>query len=237
MKPLLKNSERQKAYEHIVGMFIVTWFLIAFLLALFLAGCKDKVEAKTWSHTDEELPKAVWYFDGKTTIKYLPESDYSIEISDFNAPDDFDIVIEKPEPNELWEVEWTAENWVKTVKLEPNEPIATKIIEGQLFYDKREGIEPEKRMWIFDGDRFNRLDDITTPEPNEPEGLIYIWEPNEPQKVSLDFIPTWPDFIKLEKDLMIIWPNEPFDIDEVQYNYQPQIYISKGTKIYFKDED
>ena len=42
MKNLLKDPEQQKMYEHIIGMFIVTWLL---LIALFVAGCKDKAEA------------------------------------------------------------------------------------------------------------------------------------------------------------------------------------------------
>ncbi len=38
MKPLLKDPERQKMYEHIVGMFIVSWLL---LICLFVFGCDE----------------------------------------------------------------------------------------------------------------------------------------------------------------------------------------------------
>lgn len=71
------------------------------------------------------------------------------------------------------------------------------------------------------------------PEPNELS-YISIWEPNEITVVSLDFIPTWPDYIELEKDLVIIWPKTR--ADGLEWDYQPRIEMSKGTKIYFKDE-
>ena len=49
-------------------------------------------------------------------------------------------------------------------------------------------------------------------------------EPNEPMKYSLP-IPTWPDYIELEKDLFIVH----YDNDDVWRRYP------KGTKIYFKE--
>lgn len=68
-------------------------------------------------------------------------------------------------------------------------------------------------------------------EPNEPEYLTY--HTPKPQKGNiLDFIPTWPDCIELEKDLVIIAP--PSKIEGLKYDYQPQIRLGKGTKIYYK---
>ena len=82
-------------------------------------------------------------------------------------------------------------------------------------------------LWVDDIDAKNT-------EPNEPEysitGWITIPDPNEPVKVSLDFIPTWPDYIELEKDLVIdfIEPNSPY---ETKWDW----IFPKGTKIYFND--
>lgn len=67
-------------------------------------------------------------------------------------------------------------------------------------------------------------------EPNELEGSgFHIWEPEEYNKVSLDFIPTWPDYIELEKDLVIdigTRLDEPGD---------KKWWFGRGTKIYFKE--
>lgn len=60
MRPLLKDPERQKMYEHIVGMFIVTWLL---LIALFVAGCKNKVEAVETERIYADS-NATWMFEG-----------------------------------------------------------------------------------------------------------------------------------------------------------------------------
>lgn len=71
-------------------------------------------------------------------------------------------------------------------------------------------------------------------EPNEPEttNWIYIADLDEPKKVSLDFIPTWPDYIELEKDLVIEnFLNYKFDGTRVYRLFT----LRKGTKIYFKD--
>jgi len=84
-------------------------------------------------------------------------------------------------------------------------------------------------------------------EPNEPECIAIehpmlsegytfnIWEPNETNVVSLDFIPTWPDYIELEKDLVIIWPKETI-AENLDWHYQPKVTMAKGTKIYFKED-
>ena len=63
-------------------------------------------------------------------------------------------------------------------------------------------------------------------------------EPNEPMKYSLP-IPTWPDYIELEKDLIL-----RFDFPEpnnllMKLIHEPTAYkiFSKGTKIYFKEDE
>ena len=78
-------------------------------------------------------------------------------------------------------------------------------------------------------------------EPNEPETL-HISEVVPVPEVSVDmfglltkFIPTWPDYIELDKDLVLRYdfpePNDPLLI------HTPSAYkiFSKGTKIYFKE--
>lgn len=69
-------------------------------------------------------------------------------------------------------------------------------------------------------------------EPNEPiltKGYTFnIWEPNDINIVSLDFIPTWPDYIELEKDLIV----DPADPNENWFCIYP-----KGTKIYFQENE
>lgn len=100
-------------------------------------------------------------------------------------------------------------------------------------------------------------DSLILSEPNEPEviGLtvdfidISITEPNEPiQELTKCFedllgytdrlrwttlipsIPTWPDYIELEKDLMVLAPRK-------NPKYHSTLIIPKGTKIYFSDKD
>jgi len=53
-------------------------------------------------------------------------------------------------------------------------------------------------------------------------------EPNNP----LDFIPTWPKYIELEKDLILEFPKSE-DYPIVQ---RTSLTIIKGTKIYLKED-
>lgn len=75
---------------------------------------------------------------------------------------------------------------------------------------------------------------LSLPEPmlQVSEGYSFnIWKPNDTIVVSLDFIPTWPDYIELEKDLIIQspWYGE---------YWKPIITctLEKGTKIFFKKD-
>ncbi len=116
-----------------------------------------------------------------------------------------------------------------------------------------------KTMWKTWGDTpLVDIDDfpVRFPEPNEPKceghGYTAIYcpechnfpEPKEPtmqesdiipmetDRYMLDFmslIPTWPDYIELEKDLVI---DVPVEFGEIRtFGYQ----LIKGTKIYFKE--
>ena len=106
-----------------------------------------------------------------------------------------------------------------------------KHIEGQIAWlDK---------MYIFNG--YDYVPVISDkPEPDEPKckghGVTAIYypechgDPNEPMKVSLDFVSTWPDYIELEKDLVIDIITYDKDV-----NRWPDRVIPKGTKIYLKE--
>ena len=118
----------------------------------------------------------------------------------------------------------------------PNEPdeIATKIYEGQKFRYK-------DRLYIFDSERFILIENETTTEPNEPEEGSIIVENDKGDYVfikpkSNQFgIPTWPDYIELDKDLIYFVPddNDEWTIgDGVEV-----ILIHKGTRIYFKEDE
>ena len=74
-----------------------------------------------------------------------------------------------------------------------------------IFGPEIERPKTDDQEWIFivDGEPWQ-----TTPEPNDPLG-----------------IPTWPEYIELDKDLVIKFIDTEDDF-----------VFGKGTKIYFKDE-
>lgn len=94
---------------------------------------------------------------------------------------------------------------------------------------------PESGTFSFDGDDYIEANSADFTEPNEPEttNWIYIADLNEPKKVSLDFILTWPDYIELEKDLIIDMPRTMWLGDGVRMK---DFLFPKGTKIYFKED-
>lgn len=188
MAPLLKDPERQKMYEHIVAMFIVTWMLI---IGLFVVGCKEKAEAE------------------ETTI-----CDYCPHIGWFGKPNSCDKFREALE--------------------EPNDPRDSIHIfmtgdDGEVFNKTYLGTESEIRKAL--------IKDGVISEPNEPTiiyhfapGYYYPNEPNGPMKYSLP-IPTWPDYIELERDLVI-------DISNRERKPANKMWtFVKGTRIYFKEDD
>lgn len=103
--------------------------------------------------------------------------------------------------------------------------------------------EPSESMTTYTAEE---LDEIYKDEPalgrlakdlwGVGEGRIKITDLNEPMKYSLP-IPTWPDYIELEKDLVLRYdfpePNNPLLI------HIPSEFwiIGKGTKIYFKEDE
>ena len=76
-------------------------------------------------------------------------------------------------------------------------------------------------------------------EPNEPEFVldhenvlpsIDYMLPDEPDFCLQQYIPTWPDYIELKKDLVIHRPGKTKNEFIVSY-------FHKGTHIYFRDDD
>lgn len=74
-------------------------------------------------------------------------------------------------------------------------------------------------------------EEIKSYDIGDPDAVLHYHEPEpEPKKYSFPsgFIPTWPDYIELEKDLVIDIPVDFGDIKTFGYR------LIKGTKIYFK---
>jgi len=75
-------------------------------------------------------------------------------------------------------------------------------------------------------------------ELNEP---LYIGGKYEPDTLNLNaLIPTWPDYIELEKNLVIdanefVFAHASYDGYHIEQGVSNTIVIPKGTKIYFTD--
>lgn len=79
------------------------------------------------------------------------------------------------------------------------------------------------------------------------ETSVVLFEPNEPEFRILTIserinqaIPTWPDYIELEKDLVFgannyVFPFASYDGYHVSTGATNTLVIPKGTKIYFKE--
>jgi len=102
--------------------------------------------------------------------------------------------------------------------------------------------DPPKAVWYYDGEKTFRytLDEETdVNEPEKCEHVIIAYSDSEalyclycgklevestPDTLNLNaVIPTWPDYIELEKDLWI-------------KTNKDSIFLNKGTKIYFKED-
>lgn len=125
--------------------------------------------------------------------------------------------------------------------------------------------EPNEPNWQPSSDKSVDVMINEPNEPNEPEwgffsianpnweystcsecgARIHISEAHWCPKQILRYIPTWPDYIELEKDLVILHPKyevEPgvylTDVNCVRlFEYQPKDILPKGTKIYFKEDE
>ena len=102
-----------------------------------------------------------------------------------------------------------------------DEPALGKLAKALYGYEA-ESNEPEFEIVSFE-----------LADPNEPEFELTFCEATMslPYKANLfDFIPTWPDYIELEKDLVIHRPGKT-------ENEFIVMYFHKGTHIYFRDDD
>ncbi len=191
--------------KRIIEIAIITTIL--FGLA-FCFGCKDKAEADT--------TKSV-------SVGLVIDPNSCIEFADDDANKALFTLGYTVEPNE------------------PKEGECTWSFEGSVY-----GNEDEPEMIVHPYVAAGGTIEII--EPNEPE---HVWKCSCGQgwdemleifcgcgktyktlDIIMKCIPTWPDYIELEKELIVIWPKE---ILEDGYDYQPKITMSKGAKIYFKD--
>ena len=122
------------------------------------------------------------------------------------------------------------EDW----QTEPNGITIT--FDGEVDYDwEPEPKEPEQVRVFLPHHRgcehHGEFDAIYCPKcdgkPESTSSWVYIADPNEPKKISLDFIPTWPDYIELEKTLYVEYKT----IGTHKWSFP------KGTKIYFKEDE
>ena len=91
----------------------------------------------------------------------------------------------------------------------------------EIFGPENEEIQPD----------YSIFHPIATPEMEESvEGWLYVWEPIPEPNDLLDWIPTWPEYIELDKDLVI-------DNSEVAGTWPDLVIIQKGTKIYFREDE
>ncbi len=189
---------KTKAIEILIAAIVVA---VLFGVVFCFVGCKDKAEAATKSRVAQKVDE---------------------DIRRASEPNDI-TTITLPDPNDIsynWEVYLEV-----TLTNEPN-------------------FAETDRIYLYEGDEFDIV--IEKKEPNEPKKFYTTEELDEIYKDELELtfveatwepyneydlnhiIPTWPDYIKLEKDLIASYPH--FEGHTV-INLLP-----KGTKIYFKDK-
>ena len=173
-----------------------------------LVGCKDKAEAY-----EPEESRGITFEEDEIDITW--EMDYPIDINFGEG-----VTFRLGEDNEIV-CGGSRRKWLR------------------IMYESMSGKEPTEKVVL----RFT--------EPNEPEeikvSICYKCPPTPNDgnihfcpghKQITDFIPTWPDYIELEKDLILRFdypePNNPL----MKLIHTPIAYkiFSKGTKIYFKED-
>ena len=116
-----------------------------------------------------------------------------------------------------------AEESKSTINLAPYS--VTPSIEGSVWLDNK---IPPSTIFYRDGDKV--IEYIPKPEPNESEYILNI--PDILENI-MKHIPTWPDYIELEKTLII--GHEEYTNPNGSKTIFHGIEIGKGTKIYFKE--
>lgn len=209
------------------------------------------MEGTIWLESEAIPPPSIFYYDGEKNIEYIPKPEPNEPESANNW-----IEAVKRWPNAQGYITDNFGNTsplgeTKFIEPppEPNEPEISELriicncgmiydIRGkELSYKSRHTLLTDfvKAMNpnINVAYTAEELDEIYKDEPELGILAKRLWgygtppEPNEPQKVSLGFIPTWPDYIELDKDLWIV--------DETEYGIMMR--FCKGTKIYFKEDE
>lgn len=146
---------------------------------------------------------------------------------------------------------------------EPNELFETKEIWLSIELEGKPTFEDSNRFYLYEGDEFDIViekNEPNEPEPNEPQLVIDIpehrWKCSCGEKhyelfcltcscgkkyktfeIFMNNIPTWPEYIELGKDLVLRYdfpePNNPLLI-HIPSEFR---IISKGTKIFFKEDE
>ena len=153
------------------------------------------------------------FIEGEVICSKSPKEAVEIiykTLNGYYGSDEHDLPIRFPEPYdlEIWSCDidsngnvYVPSEWVS----EPNEPEYTE----------------------------SELEEIYKDEPALGKLAKYLYGYGTPPTAHYDithFIPTWPDYIELEKDLII---HRPGSKENDYYVW----FFNKGTKIYFKDEE
>lgn len=197
-----------------------------------------------WLESNEIPPPSIFYYDGDKKIKYIP-------IFEPNEPETFTIEMDTNVPSFQDTIAWTKEVFLEITLTE--KPIFVDgehriyLYKGEEFdivIEKKEPSEPTAWDDLGEMDEPGCKHEITIAcavsgcecitcfecgkQLTEPiHDLLPI--ANHIDSVDiLSLIPTWPDYIELEKELRIDLPDNK--------TMSAGWWFPKGTKIYFKDK-
>ncbi len=197
------KTMKTKAIEILIAAAVVA---VLFGVVFCFVGCKDKAEAEEWI-TNLNDPNAII-----TIWDEVNEPEYYHPLVDsraYTCPKCYSGATGNLCPGH-YEPDDTIYFDSESFEIVPNSIAPTS--EGTVWFESDE--IPPPSIFYYDGEK--KIEYIPKPEPNEP------------MKYSLP-IPTWPEYIELEKDLVI---------DITGRDEEPGIkkwWFGKGTKIYFKD--
>jgi len=166
------------------------------------------MEGAIWLESDNIPPPSIFHFDfdGNKDIEYIPKPQTK-EPKTYTIEELEEIYKEDPWLGKLVKRLWGFE------EPEPNEP---KYYNFQATISRDIPPDTALVLWVSPGSKFHQA----------------IEEQPEPIKYSLP-IPTWPDYIELDKDLEIEMPYKMWYGRMAFENF----IFPKGTKIYFKEDE
>lgn len=244
------NLHRNSVYSNVVrGMktkvveILIVMAILFAMAALF--GCKDEAEGINWSKMDFVC---AGYGTGDN-----PTGSRCERISSPNIKDNvgcFWYYCDEHYKQSDWIGYSKAERTVPIVCRDEAEPHEASEIEFQCSCGMQYKVMGYELCY---SEQFIMVTDVSEPNNYIPptlwpmtedlahesiEILVAIEEPNESEG-PLDFIPTWPDYIELEKTLVLRYdypePNTPPHAISILPQYDTWVF-NKGTKIYFKDD-